>query len=87
MSPAAGQGVAWIDSRWGSPSDLSLPLSDRGLQLADGLFETVMILEGRPCLLAEHLTRWWDSAEVLGMARPPEVSWLCLLYTSDAADE
>ena len=76
MSPAAGQGVAWIDSRWGSPSDLSLPLSDRGLQLADGLFETVLILDGRPRLLAEHLNRWRGSAELLGMARPPEVSWL-----------
>ena len=76
MSPAEGQGLAWINGRWGSPDTLNLPLSDRGLQLADGLFETVLILDGRPRLLAEHLNRWRGSAELLGMASPPEASWL-----------
>ena len=47
--------VAWIDGHWGHPDILNLPLSDRGLQLADGLFETILILEGQPILLEEHL--------------------------------
>ena len=63
--------IAWIDERWGDPDDLQLPLSDRGLQLADGLFETILILNGAAQLLPEHLARWVASAELLGMHPPP----------------
>ena len=63
--------IAWIAGRWGSPAELSLPLLDRGLQLADGLFETVLVLEGQPQLLEQHLRRWTDSAALLAMAPPP----------------
>ena len=63
--------IAWIDERWGDPDDLQLPLSDRGLQLADGLFETILILNGAAQLLPEHLARWIASAELLGMDPPP----------------
>ena len=71
-----GRPIAWIDDpapggSWGDPDALSLPLSDRGLLLADGLFETVLIEQGQPRLLAEHLERWWSSAALLGMAPPP----------------
>ena len=63
--------IAWIDGRWGDPDDLQLPLSDRGLQLADGLFETILILNEAAQLLPEHLARWVASAELLGMDPPP----------------
>jgi branched-subunit amino acid aminotransferase/4-amino-4-deoxychorismate lyase len=68
--------IAWIDApapegTWGDPDHLSLPLSDRGLLLADGLFETVLVQAGRPRLLAEHLARWQASAASLGMEPPP----------------
>ncbi|MCP9930639.1 aminotransferase class IV [Cyanobium sp. AMD-g] len=68
--------IAWIDApapqgTWGDPDQLSLPLNDRGLLLADGLFETVLVQAGRPRLLAEHLARWRASAASLGMAPPP----------------
>ena len=69
MSPAA---VAWIDGRWGPAAALSIPLDDRGLQLADGLFETLLVAGGRPRLLEPHLQRWRRSAEQLGMAAPPQ---------------
>ncbi|MCP9859178.1 MULTISPECIES: aminotransferase class IV [unclassified Cyanobium] len=76
---ASGPGpraIAWIDApapegTWGDPDHLSLPLSDRGLLLADGLFETVLVQAGRPRLLAEHLARWQASAASLGMEPPP----------------
>ena len=64
--------VAWIDGQWGPAAQLALPLNDRGLQLADGLFETVLIAGGRPQLLDAHLQRWQRSAALLGMAAPPE---------------
>ena len=63
--------IAWIDGRWGEPDELQLPLSDRGLQLGDGLFETILVLNGTAQLLPEHLARWAASAELLGMDPPP----------------
>ncbi len=73
MSAAA---LAWIgnpggEGRWGSPETLAIALNDRGLLLADGLFETVLVEHGRPQLLAEHIQRWHHSAALLGMAPPP----------------
>ena len=63
--------IAWIDGRWGEPDELQLPLSDRGLQLGDGLFETILVLNGTAQLLPEHFARWAASAELLGMDPPP----------------
>ena len=68
--------IAWIKGEWGRPAELELPLSDRGLLLADGLFETVLIDHNHPCVLDAHLRRWEDSADLLGMAPPPKRSWL-----------
>jgi branched-subunit amino acid aminotransferase/4-amino-4-deoxychorismate lyase len=75
-TPQGGRPIAWIDGptpegTWGDPERLCLPLSDRGLLLADGLFETLLIEAGQPRLLAEHLERWRVSAASLGLAPPP----------------
>ncbi|MFN5119508.1 MAG: aminotransferase class IV [Cyanobacteriota bacterium] len=68
--------IAWLDTpegdAWGSPDSLALPLGDRGLLLADGLFETVLVEDGEPRLLEEHLQRWQRSAALLGLAPPPD---------------
>ncbi|WP_413744651.1 aminotransferase class IV [Synechococcus sp. MIT S9451] len=68
--------IAWINDRWGQPTELSLPLSDRGLQLGDGVFETVLVRNGQPQLLQAHHQRWCDGATVLGMAPPPTLEVL-----------
>ena len=70
------QAIAWFNEEWGQPAELKLPLSDRGLQLADGLFETILIHHNRPCLFDAHLRRWERSCELLGMAPPPKRAWL-----------
>ena len=49
--------IAWFDGHWGEPQQLELPLSDRGLQLADGLFETVLVLDGQLQPLIEEAIR------------------------------
>ena len=73
--------IAWVDEpapagRWGLPQELGVPLDDRGLLLGDGLFETVLVEEGRPRLLAEHLARWRQGAALLGMDAPPAAAQL-----------
>lgn len=68
--------IAWIKGTWGHPSELKVPLSDRGLQLADGVFETVLIRGGEPQLLEAHHARWRAGAHALGMAPPPSLEQL-----------
>lgn len=80
-SPSPPMALAWIGApappgeaprgQWGPPDSLSLPLNDRGLLLGDGLFETVLVAQGRPWLLAEHLARWHQGSALLGLPPPP----------------
>ena len=78
------QPIAWIgdprqpqeQGQWGRPDQLSLPLDDRGLTLADGLFETVLVERGQVWLLEAHLERWRRSAALLGMELPPPAELL-----------
>ncbi len=63
--------LGWINGRWGIFKDLNLPINDRGLNFADGIFETILILNGIPQLLNEHLNRWEKSANILEMNPPP----------------
>ena len=71
--------------RWGTPAELAIPLDDRGLLLADGLFETLRVERGRALLLAEHLQRWRRTAELLGLAGPPPPPRLDALAREAAA--
>ncbi len=68
--------LGWIDGQWGIFKDLKIPINDRGLNFADGIFETILILEGIPQLLNEHLDRWKKSANILEMNPPPSKEWL-----------
>tara|TARA_B100000965_G_scaffold400988_1_gene423897 strand:+ start:1092 stop:1925 length:834 start_codon:yes stop_codon:yes gene_type:complete len=71
--------LGWINGHWGNFNDLKLPLNDRGLNFADGIFETIFILNGTPQLLNEHLNRWEKSANLLEMNPPPSKEWLSTL--------
>ena len=68
------QAVAWMDGEWNSPDELSIPVSDRGLRLADGVFETILTIGSQPQLLSLHLERWRAGAELLAMQPPPQSS-------------
>lgn len=71
-----GEAIAWIDGRWGPPASLSLPLDDRGLTLADGVFETVLVRDGLPRAFDDHLQRWQIGARLLQLPPPPPGSQL-----------
>jgi len=58
--------VVFIDGR---PADL-IEVLDRGLQYGDGLFETVLIQDGRPCQWRRHLDRLYAGAQRLGIPLP-----------------
>ena len=59
-----------------------LTVADRGLQYGDGLFETLAVRDGAPCLWREHFDRLSRGADRLGIPCPPrelllhECRWL-----------
>lgn len=88
--PTSPAPIAWLGNAsgqgcWGPPEDLALPISDRGLLLADGLFETLLVEGGRAWLLEEHLDRWQRSAALLGLPPPPGVTIVQPLITEAIA--
>jgi len=67
LSPAA----ALIN---GKPAG-SIDIQDRGLAYGDGLFETIAIRGGLPCLWPEHMARLSAGAERLGIPMPGQALW------------
>ncbi|GIX35744.1 MAG: aminodeoxychorismate lyase [Lysobacteraceae bacterium] len=61
----------WVDGRAGS----GVPADDRGLAYGDGLFETVLVVEGRPVWWEAHLDRLEHGAAVLGIVAPARGLW------------
>ncbi|MGQ4877381.1 aminodeoxychorismate lyase [Billgrantia sp. LNSP4103-1] len=47
-----------------------LPVDDRGLAYGDGLFETILVRDGKPLLWQEHVARLSRGCERLGMPMP-----------------
>lgn len=76
MKKSIGETIGWINGKWGNIYELSIPICDRGLKFSDGIFETILILNGKPQLLNRHYKRWEKSADMMGMKRPPQLSWL-----------
>ncbi len=54
----------------GSETDC-LAVTDRGLQYGDGLFETLAVRDGAPCLWHAHFDRLTRGADRLGISCPP----------------
>ena len=57
----------------GQPAS-TLSLNDRGLNYGDGLFETLRIEGGRPCLLRRHLDRLGRGMKQLGFESIQEIT-------------
>ena len=79
MTENKNKKLGWISGHWGIFKDLKVPINDRGLNFADGIFETILILNGVPQLLDEHLNRWEKSANSVEMNPPPSKEWLISL--------
>ena len=66
--------IAFVDGVWTSTG--AAPLADRGFTLGDGLFETVLVIDGAPVRLFGHHARLAASADALGFAPPPAAAEL-----------
>lgn len=69
----------------GQETDL-ISVNDRGFLYGDGLFETILIKQEKPCYLQEHLQRLYASCKRLKIKPPPkfvllkEINRLCQNY-------
>ena len=67
----------------GQPAS-SIAASDRGLQYGDGVFETIAVIDGRPCLWSWHMQRLNRGCERLRIQCPdPELLYREALSVSD----
>ena len=71
--------IAWIHNDWNDIDQIKIDINDRGLTLGDGVFETILILNGKPKLLKSHLKRWNESAAIFKMNFPPKESLITAL--------
>jgi D-alanine transaminase len=62
--------VAYVDRRYVSIAAPAVRVEDRGLQFADGVYEVIKCVSGRPCDLERHLNRLERSLTALAIPMP-----------------
>ena len=62
--------LVWIGDSLVDERDAHVSVFDRGLTVADGVFETLKIVDGKPFAVSRHLRRLGDSAGGLGLVAP-----------------
>ncbi|KAF0113112.1 MAG: D-alanine transaminase [Rhodospirillaceae bacterium] len=62
--------IAYVNGQYVPLADATVPIEDRGYQLADGVYEVIAVRGGVPIDLAPHLRRLDQSLSALHMAPP-----------------
>lgn len=62
--------AVWLNGRLRAETDAKISIYDRGFTLADGVFETMRVIDGSPLWLANHLARLKTGADVFGIPVP-----------------
>jgi branched-chain amino acid aminotransferase len=63
--------IVFLNGDWLDAQDAKIAIDDRGFLLADGVFETARLVDGRYFRLQQHLDRLAASAEALRLVPPP----------------
>jgi branched-chain amino acid aminotransferase len=58
---------SWLDGAVGPTADARVPVTDHGLTVGDGVFETMKVVDGTPFALTRHLRRLRTSASALAL--------------------
>ena len=74
MREPPAESLAWFAGRWDRPERLAVPLDDRGLNLADGIFETLLWRSDGPVLWPEHWQRLQRGCALLGLEPEPDAT-------------
>lgn len=70
---APGSALLWVDGRPADPSGVHVSAFDRGLTLADGVFETLRVYGGTAFRLEQHLERLAAGLRALAIEAPPDL--------------
>lgn len=62
--------IAYVNGRYRPLKDEAIAIEDRGYQFADGVYEVVKVLDGRPRDFERHLDRLARSLDALEMSPP-----------------
>jgi len=65
--------TVWINGRLESAERALLTVTDRGFQVGDGIFETLLVVGGRVLELQLHASRLQTSAEVMAIPLPDDL--------------
>jgi 4-amino-4-deoxychorismate lyase len=67
--------LALLDGTLADPDSPLIRVDDLGLMRGDGVFETILVVDGKPRELTPHLDRLDRSAAMLDMAAPPRAEF------------
>jgi 4-amino-4-deoxychorismate lyase len=67
--------LAFLDGNLADPEAAHLRVDDLGLLRGDGIFETILVVGGRPRELGPHLDRLARSARMLDLPEPDRAGW------------
>ena len=77
--------LVWLNGRLLAVADARIAPDDRGLLLADGVFETIRLQDAAPCHLPAHLARLRTGAALLGIPIPHTDAALAAALSATAA--
>jgi len=67
--------LAFLDGTFAAPDAAHIRVDDLGLLRGDGIFETILVVGGRPRELRPHLDRLARSAAMLDLPKPDLAAW------------
>jgi len=77
--------LAMLDGTLADPEGAHIRVDDLGLLRGDGVFETVLVVDGKPRELGPHLDRLDRSAAMLDLPAPDRAAWeRCVQVVVDA---
>ena len=74
--------LALLDGTLADPDAPLLRADDLGVTRGDGIFETILVVEGRPRELGPHLDRLERSARLMDMELPERAQWLRAVHAA-----
>jgi 4-amino-4-deoxychorismate lyase len=77
--------VVTLDGQLRDPRTPLLHADDLAAVRGDGIFESLLVRDGRPCLLESHLVRLTQSARMMDLPEPDLSRWRAAVTTATAA--
>jgi 4-amino-4-deoxychorismate lyase len=77
--------VVTLDGQLHDPQTPLLHADDLAVVRGDGIFESLLVRDGRPCLLEAHLGRLTQSARLMDLPEPDLPRWRAAVGTAAAA--